>query len=212
MSPTELETFVRQRYNAVGDTFYPQAEIFNFFWQAQMQLAIKTKCIKSIYTTSSVADQRAYDFPTNAISIYRIEYDGRKISRTDHDDDDAETGNNPGTTSTGTPICYQEWGRLFYLRPIPSAIATVRIFTIDKPAQPTASGALDVPEMYHLDLADYALGCMFAQDKNHVMAQKHFDKWDDNLDKAVAAEALLRLSDGYTVVKDVSDLYLDPRY
>ena len=69
MTPVELETYIRQRYNAVGDSFFSQLEIFNSMWQAQMELATESLCIKTTYTTTSVASQRAYDFPTNTISV-----------------------------------------------------------------------------------------------------------------------------------------------
>lgn len=203
MTPVDLETYVRQRYNAIGDTFFPSTEIYNFFYIAQMLMAAKTFCIQTTYTTTSVASQRQYDFPTKSIAILRVEYNGKKIEPNDFDDDDMGTGNNPGTTSTGTPSSYQIWGSDLYLRPIPDTSAlTIKIFSFDEPQTVTAVTELDVPSRYHLGLADYALGCMFGQDKNHVMATKHFDIWDQFIIDVKDIEARRRVADKFQVVKD----------
>lgn len=203
MTPVDLETYVRQRYNAVGDTFFPAVEIYNFFYMAQMIMATKTFCIQNVYTTTSVASQRQYDFPSSTIAILRVEYDGKKIDPNDFDDDDISTGNNPGTTSTGTPTTYQIWGSDVYLRPIPSTSALeIKIYSFDEPQTVSAITQLDVPGRYHLMLADYALFCMFAQDKNNVMSSKHLAIWEQHVMDVKDIEARRRVADKFNVVKD----------
>ena len=213
MTPAELETFVRQRYNAVGDSFYPQAEIYNLFWQAQMELALETYCIDGTYTTTSVASQRAYDYPTNAISIKRVEYNGDRLYPNDFIDDDYLTGNNPGDTSTGTPENYQVWQGQLYLRPIPSTSAlTIKVFSYDMPQQPISSSTLDVPSQYHLFLADFALYSMFAKDKDLQMARHHLEVWQQNKAMVLRAEQSLKQGDQFSVVKDIADIIPNQRY
>lgn len=213
MTPADLETYVRQRYNAIGDTFYPQLEIYNFFWQAQLELAMETYCIKNVYTALSVADQRAYDIPTNAIVIERVEYDGKRIFQNDLTDDDCYTANNPGTTTSGTPINYQRFGSTLYLRPIPSTDAlTIKVFSSDQPTQPSSSGLLDVPSTYHLMLADYALYCMFSQDQNAGMADRHYQIWVSNKSKVQELETLKNSGDEFKVVKSIDDMSQDLRF
>jgi hypothetical protein len=210
MTPTELETYVRQRYNAVGDTFYPQAEIFNFFYQAQMELAMETKCIKNIYTTTSTASQRSYDMPTNCISIARMEYDGKRIFPNDFIDDDALTGNNPNETVTGTPINYQVFGSTFFLRPTPTDADTIKIYSYDAPNQPSTTVSLSVPVRYHLMLSDFALFCMFAQDKNNTMADYHARRWEKSKELVQETERMRMVDDQYRIVKDHEDLVHEP--
>ena len=106
MTPTELETYVRQRYNAIGDNFYPQALIFNYFYDAEMELARKTKCIQRVYSTTTVASQRAYDVPSLSHAIARVEYDGERLQPNDFVDDDSMTGGNADETITGRPTHY----------------------------------------------------------------------------------------------------------
>lgn len=213
MTPTDLETFTRQRYNAVGDNFFSQAEIFNYFWAGQMELAQETFCIKNTYTTTSVASQRAYDFPSTALSIGRVEYDGQRVYPNDFVDDDGLTGNNPGDTSTGIPQNYQLWDDQIYFRPLPSASAlTITIYSYDLPSQPTSVGTIDVPARYHLMLVDYALYCMLSKDKNKALAADYFGQWQMHKKLALQTERLRDSGDSLNVVKDMADIVDDSRF
>lgn len=212
-TPSQLETYVRQRYNAVGDTFYPQPEIFNFFYMAQVELALECRCIRTVYTTTSVASQRAYDMPTNALAIARMEYNGKRIYPNDFIDDDALTGNNPDETLTGVPVHYQVFGQSFYLRPTPSASSlTIKIYAYDLPNQPSTTVNFSVPDRYQQMLADYALFCMFAQDKNRTMADYHFGIWQQHKKLAQETERLRMVDDSFRTVKDMEDLQYFDRY
>jgi hypothetical protein len=213
MTPAELETYTRQCYNAVGDSFFTQLEIFNYFWAAQMELAQETFCIKGTEITPSVDGQRAYDFPDTALAIGRVEYDGERIFPNDFIDDDALTGNNPGDTSTGRPEHYQLWDDQIYFRPIPDTDGLdIKVYTYDLPTQPTSSGTLDVPARYHLMLADYALFRMLSKDKNRTMAQDYLGIWQNAKKLALQTERLRDSGDSLNVVKDIDQIADDSRF
>lgn len=213
MTPTALETYTRQRFNAVSDNFFSQEEIFNYFYAAMTELALETFCIRSTYTTTSVASQRAYDFPTNTISLRRVEYDGERIFPNDFLQDDALTGNNPDETITGTPEHYQVWGDQLYLRPVPSTSSlTLKLYTYDLPVVPTSTNTLSVPTRYHLSLADYALYCMFAKNMNHQMADYHYKLWLEHKKRALQTERLRMVGDSYRMVADMEDLWDYPEF
>jgi hypothetical protein len=207
MTPADLETYVRRRYNAVGDTFFPQSEIFNFFYDAQMQMAMECMCIKSTYTSSTVVDQRAYDWPDRAFAIRRIEVNGERILPNDFMSDDAQTGNNPDETITGDPEQYQVWGDSLYLRPVPdTAGQTIKIFSYDEPQDVNASTTIDVPRRYHFYLADYALFCMFGQDKNASMADRYERRWQNDKEMVKRFETEREIGDSFRVVKHEDEL------
>lgn len=207
MTPVQLETLIRQRYNAVGDNFFTQAEIFGNIYAAQCELAMETFCIRNTYTTSSVANQRVYDFPTKTISIRRVEYNGKRIFPNDFVEDDDATGNNPGTTSTGTPEWYQTWDSELYLRPIPATAVTdgIKIYSYDLPDTVTSTGSIDVPDRYHLLLVDFVLYTMFAKEKNFNMAKHHYDIWQKNKDMVLQTERMRDVGDEFTTVKNLDE-------
>ena len=207
MTPSDLETYVRQAYNAVGDNFFPQAEILNHFYTAQLQLAALTYCIQNVYTTTVTQGQREYSKPTRCISIFKVYYDGQRLRPNDFIEDDTITGNRQDDTGEGIPYNYQEFGDNIYLRPIPeNSTSTLRIYSFDAPNTVTASGSLDVPSRYHMYLADYALFRMFAKDKNQSMADYHKQLWEDAKKEVAEIEKLRRTGDEFRVVKGQGQL------
>lgn len=213
MTPADLETYIRQRYNAVGDSFFAQDEIFNYLWAGQMEVAQETFCIKNTYETDSVDGQRTYDYPAAAFSIRRVEYDGHRIFPNDFIDDDSITGNNADETLTGVPEHYQVWGDQFYLRPAPSEDdITIKLYTYDLPSQPSTAGTLDIPARYHLMLADYALYCMLSKDQNKSLSLDHLNLWISHKKLILQTERLRDSGDSFDVVKDMDDIADDFRF
>lgn len=213
MTPVDLETYVRDRYNALGDSFFTQPEIFNYFWAGQMELAQEAFCIRKIHTTVSVISQRIYAYPTNALSIRRMTYDGQRVYPNDFIDDDTITGNKEDETLTGVPEHYQIWNDQFFLRPTPSVAGlTINMYTYDLPIQPIVGGTLDIPSRYHLFLADYALYCMLSKDNNRALAADYLNLWISHKKLCLQTERLKDSGDSFDVVRDMNDISDDFRF
>lgn len=178
MTPTEIETAARNRYNSIGDSFFSSEEILSLMWDACLDITRECNLIERTYTTSTVASQQEYSFPTSTITIKRITYDGKKLKPISMREDDAITGLNQSTTSEGTPQYYFIWNETIYLRPIPSSIATLKIFTYNEPSQILTSSTLEIPTQFHLDLVDYIVSEMAAKDSNFTAAKYYADKWE----------------------------------
>lgn len=207
MTPTELEEYARQNYNAVGDTFYGQTELFRHIFNAQMELARESNCIRRVYTSPTVIGTQEYAKPTNTISIKRVTFNGAKLTAIDMREDDALTGNNADTGAQGTPVYYYEWGSSIFLRPVPDEVGTLKIFAFDQPQTVSATSTLDVPERYHHDIAIYILAFMALKDKNPQMHQTYKGLWDDLVLKAKASERKLLRGDSFRGVQDENTLY-----
>jgi hypothetical protein len=119
LTPTQLETIIRQRTNTVGDTFWSTDEMLKLFWMAHLEMAREAMCIERTYTTTSVASQQEYDYPTQTIAIKRVTYDGEKLQPITMSEDDALTLSDSTTTALGTPKIYFVWNETIYLRPVP---------------------------------------------------------------------------------------------
>jgi hypothetical protein len=177
MTPSDVITFARQKYNAVTDTFFSDAELYTAIYAAEMELALESKCIRRVYTTSTVIGQQEYQRPTNAISIKRITYNGLKLYKITDREDDAITLNNQTTTATGSPQYYSEWDTALELRPVPDSVNTLKIYTFDAPSTVSAVTTLDVPTRYHPFLAEYLVSQMAAKDKNFQAAAQWSQIW-----------------------------------
>lgn len=202
MTLGDLVTFIRQQYNAVGDNFFSDAEIYSLIYAGCMELSRQTRCIRRVYTTSTVASQQEYTRPTNTVMIKRITYNGNKLYPVTMREDDSLTMSNSTTTATGTPQYYFEWSDSIYLRPVPSGVGTLKIFSINQPQAITSASTLEVPERYHLDLADYVLYRMAIKDKNPNTAAEYLSLWRDKVLQAIRFERMALRGDSFTHVQD----------
>tara|TARA_R110000868_G_scaffold9394_1_gene46904 strand:- start:9218 stop:9862 length:645 start_codon:yes stop_codon:yes gene_type:complete len=202
MTPSELNTYVRQAYNAVSDSFYADTELYSYMYDAEMQLARETKCIRAVYSTPTVASQQEYTRPSRAVAIKRITYEGAKLLKISDKIDDLYTLNNQATTATGTPMYYWEWGTTIYLRPVPDAIGTLNIYSFDQPDTVSATSVFEVPSRYHTDIANFVLWRMALKDKNFDIANAYNAIWNKSLSDAKKYEAKNLRGDGFTGVMD----------
>lgn len=206
MTPTELATYARQQYNSTSDDFFSDPELYKHIWAAQNDLAREALLIERIYTSSTVIAQRAYDFPTNAIGIKRVEYNGIKLAPINFKEDDALTLGNSSTTASGTPQYYAIWNRAIYLRPVPDAVNTLTIYSYNAPQEVTNLSTLEVPEQFHLDLVEYVLWRKSIKDKNFEAAGVYKQLWEEKVKKAREWQRRSKRTDGFTAVQDMDQL------
>lgn len=202
MTPTALEEYARQRYNAVNDTFWSQAEILNYMYVACMEMANRCGAIERTYSSTTVSGTQAYDFPTNAAEIKRVTWDGTKLIPIDMRDDDALTAMNQDTTDTGNPTYYWQWNNAVYLRPIPASAATLKVWARAFPGALTVSSTLEIPEQYHTRLANSILQQMAAKDQNFDAANYYGSAWRQDLEDVKQEMRRKKRADGFASVKD----------
>lgn len=208
MTPSEIQAATRRKYNAEGDTFYNDAYFYDLIYEAETELAEEAMVIEKVYSTTSVASQREYSWPSTAIAIKRIEYDGNKLRYSNFREDDALTLSQADTTETGTPDFYQIWDRTIYLRPIPgTAGLTIRIFTYDRPSlQSTGNANLDTPEHYHKDIVNFCVSNLAAKNQDQGTANYYLQLWQNALRRAKRWQAKRVAQDGPKRVQNVDDL------
>lgn len=214
MTPVTVAELARQQLNAIGDSFWSDNELYLHIFNAQMELATKTKCIQEVYTTLTTAGTQEYAKPTSAVSIRRITYNGRVLTPITMRQDDQVTLLNQATTTRGTPTAYFEWGDSIFLRDIPdSSTATLKIFTFDQPQTVSSTSTLDVPSRYHADLADYVAWRMALKAQRMQMAAEFKKQWDGKVLEAVRFERVRLRGDSFTSVNDVdrtSEAFIGP--
>lgn len=206
MTPIQLEEMARRRYNAVNDSFFSQDEIFDYIWHAQMQLAKEARVIEKTYTTDTVVSQQGYAFPTNALDIKRITYEGQKLDPICQREDDVLTLLNQQTTSTGTPSSYFIWENTIFLRDIPGAVGELKIFSYDMPQQVTSTSVIDVPTEHHFDLLYFVLAEMALKDKNQPDESGYRTMWEMEKRRALARRRARLRGDSPAHVKDIDSI------
>lgn len=206
MTPSEIETAARRQYNAVGDSAFAQAEIFDLIYQAQLELAMDVKVIHQTHSVTTTTGTQGYTFPTNTIAIKRVTYNGSKLHPISMREDDALTLNNSATTAQGSPQYYYQWGDQVYLRPIPDAAETLKFYTYDQPSVVTANTTLETPSRYHMGIVNYVVSEMFAKDLNLPMSRHYLEKWNQTKQQAKVFERKRQTGDSFKAVVDEESL------
>lgn len=179
MTPTQILTRARNKYNAIGDSFFSDEELLGYLHDGCMEINQEAKLIERTYTTSSVANQQEYDYPGDTIAIKRLTYNGKKLEQITMRDDDLITGFNQSTTDTGTPSFYYIWNDTISLRPIPSANGdTIKVWSFNEPAEISSSSTIEIPTQYHKDLVYYIVMEMATKDKQFNHAETFERKWE----------------------------------
>lgn len=203
MTPTQIETRARSKYNAIGDSYFSQEEILDFIYQGCIELAQDALVIEATpQSTSTVIGQRSYAYPTNAVSIKRITYEGKKLKKINFREDDIITGLNQSTADQGTPQYYSIWNDVIYLRPIPAAVGTLVIYSYKEPSTITITSTIEIPTRYHMSLVDFAVKEMALKDSNVNVADRLQARWDKFVLKAKASERKKERGDSFSAVQD----------
>jgi len=195
-----------QKYNAASDSFYSEAEIFDYIYTAETELCGLANCIEGEKTQTSVVSQQAYTMPTNAIAIKRITHGGKKLTPIDARDDDDLTILNQHTEALGSTQFYYQWDGTFYLRPVPDTAATMIVWSFNYPERVTASIAVSVPVEYHAWLSDYCVWRMSLKDENSTMAREYRDIWQSHVVDVQKQMRRKKVGDSFKSVKDVDRL------
>ncbi len=206
MVPTDINTAARDLYNATGDTYFTDLQIYNWIWQGENELAKKAWIIERLYSTTTTLSVQSYTYPSTTIAIKRITANGKKLKRVTYRDDDALTLSNQNATTMGWPIYYTDFNYTVNLRPIPDMGYTLNIYSYNSPMTVTATSTLEVPQLFHFDLVDYVLMRMFMKDKNVDMVTMLETLWKDHIKEAIAYKNKLKRSDGFATVQSEENL------
>lgn len=187
-TPQEIYQLVRDLSNEQDTAFIGQQELYTYLWMAECALNRDLLCYE--LTDSSiptVALQQEYSKPTAGaacFAIKRLLYNSDKLKKiTIRQLDDMDSAG--GTSSTGTPIYYYEYGTKIGLYPTPTEVKTLKFYFIGTPTALTSSSTMfSVPAMFHPYLADYALWRIFAKDQDEGRASFHKKLWDENMVRA----------------------------
>ena len=208
MTPAQIQAAARRKYNAVGDTFFTDDEFYYLIYEAETKLAEEAMVIQNTYSSTSVASQREYAWPTRAISIKRVEYDGSKLKFINMREDDVITLLNTDVTDTGTPEFYVVWQRSIFLRKTPGTSAlTIKVYSYDLPSlQSTPGATLDSPEIYHKDIVNFLVANMAIKDGNASIHDRFMGMWNEAVLKAVKFQRKRVGQDGMRQVNNVDSL------
>lgn len=213
MTPADINNFARSKYNATGDSFFSDLEIYQYIYQAELELTVESECIEKLdSSTTTVSGTRVYNFLADCTAIKRIELIDLngisvKLEKITFREDDALTLVNVASTTLGKPQFYETWNNQIYLRPIPDTTGYVlKQYYYGLPIVPTASSTLEVPSLFHMDLVDFVVKQMYSKDQNLPMAQYYDLIWQKASSKIKRWIQKRKRTDTFTVTMNEDNL------
>lgn len=203
MSPTQVLESARQSYNAVGDTYWSDAELLKYAYYAELELNREGLAIERTFTTNTVVDQREYNYPTNMMQIKRLTYDGAKLKPITFGEWDLLTVNDTSSTETGEPQYYMTWNSVIILQPIPDTVAELKIRGIVRPTLQAITGTFLIDEQFHPAIVDYVVWRMTIKDSNNPMADRYRGIWNEHIAGIRRWRQKKRRGDRFARVKNV---------
>jgi hypothetical protein len=188
--------------NAVSDTLWSSAELLKALYLCELELALRSKCIYSTSTDTSVASTATYTKPTTAFEIWRVTYNGNKLQKIDRRDSDVLNYNNT-TTPTGTPYWYTVEGTTVTLFPTPDTSAlTIQYFFYAEPTEATTTAStLTTPTQYQYGLVDMLTARMCPKDLGHPLTTFFMQRSEVFVERVTQLEKRRKRGDRFAVVK-----------
>jgi len=210
MTPLQVITIARNKLNAISDNFWSDEELYNYLFMKESELAQLANTIENRYTADSVASQIEYTYPTNTISVYRVEYSSVKLSKIDQRQYDS-IHSDQSTVVTGTPLYYYIYDRIIFLHPAPATAITsaIRMYSYDNPNVHTASSSFQTPLEYHNALISGVAMEMCPKELGHPN-RLYFERiWEGEKQRVERAEQTRRRGDKFARVLREEDLITD---
>lgn len=179
MTITEFVDYVRNMHNASADSNWSDSEIYKLAQARSNEAVGIIGLIEAVTTTTSTASTQQVAYPTNAILIRRVLYNGVALRQMTFREWEARRVS--GTDPTGTPREFVTWNNVIYLVPVPTANGdTIKIYyDAQQSSISSASSTLDIPEVLHTRIADGVIAMMYAKDLNAGMASFFENKWNN---------------------------------
>jgi hypothetical protein len=205
--PSEIAEDVRQRYNAVGDNFFSDTELYDLMFDASWELLLECEAAPTSESQNTVSGTQTYAL-TSVFNVERVTWNACRLDRVDFIEDDLFTGNDFDTTQTGEPRYYTLRGDTLYLRPVPNAAQALIVYGQSVPSAITAASTLTVPVRYQMFLKNYLLMGMFLKDGNASLGSYYRSLWEKNIATVKRAEMKRRFGELYSTSKDIDVLPL----
>lgn len=203
MTPTEIETSARRRYNAVGDTGWSSQEIVDLIREGCLEIVRDCGLvIEKRFELTTTIGLGEYAFPEHANGIRRIQYNGKKLRNISMREDDTLTLENQLATDTGDTDYYWTWDRTIYLRPLPASAVLLEVFALCSEQTLTINSVIDVPAVYHGSLVTFVVKEMASKDLNWKMFDRYDEKWNIDKQRIQAHIRRSKRADSFAIVKN----------
>lgn len=183
-----LATRTRKILHSYTQIDWEDTMIYEYLNEGYIDFCVRSECLRKETSVTLTADTAIQTLPTDAIKIYRAEWDDVKVAMSDIHTMDMTYGDGWRTTTgeiVENILQDNEDAGKFRIYPIldTTAIGSTKLKLIHSyiPAEIVSpwTTALSIPVIYQVNLADYAIyRCLYEQvqsDRNIPLADRHYD-------------------------------------
>lgn len=183
MTPAQALDYLRRRHNESSSTnsYWSDDEIYSLITAREHEACAILGLIEATDTsTTTVASTQAYSWPSDAVDLKTVFYDGTLLSELSFREweNEKQAG---GTTPTGTPEGFVSWNRQVLLVPTPNAAKTLTFYYEKLPSTVSAAGTIDLPTVLHYPLMDGVLALMYAKAQNSSLMTHYENLWQKHM-------------------------------
>lgn len=181
---SEIMVSVKRTFGDESGVQLEDADIIRWTNDAQDTIVNRNKVLKAKASTTSVAGEDSYSFPTENIhQVDSIHYDGVRLENIPFAEAErtlfAGKGSQP---AEGAPACWYEWAGRFTLWPTPKEEGEITLYYTRRPQRLTSqSDSLSLPDKYYQIILDYVLMRAYEMDEDLSAAQGKKDFFDQAL-------------------------------
>jgi len=151
---SQFLSLCRRRHNAESDSYFSDDEIYQLLTVRCNEAISYLGLLEDTTTDTSVADQEAYAFPTDAVEISSILYDSERLKR----------------------ITFRQWDK-YRSKSSDTPRITIYYYKEHPYIDNTSQTTIDIPSVLHGHLAPGVISDMYAKDLNGQMASFYENQW-----------------------------------
>lgn len=181
---SEVITAVQRQFGDESGVQLETSDIIRWINDAQDIIVAKNKVLKAKSTTTSVAGQAAYTFPSDNIhQIESIHFNGYRVPNMSFAEAEEHIFQaDPQALSQGDPILWYEWAGTFTFWPAPGDVKNIDLYYTQRPAPvDNTSDVLSVPDKYYQDVVRYCMQNAYEMDEDMTNSQAKGQQFDASL-------------------------------
>ena len=181
----DVVTDLRRTFGDESAIQVTDSDIVRWVSEAQREILISNKILKSVASTDVVASQSEYSLDgLDIVTIQSIHFKGHKLQwRSFQEAEEYIMSNDPQKTLTQNPEMWYEWGGIVNLYPVPQydEIAALKIYYIKEPPDVVIDGPLLVPDRYYHSILQFCLAQAYELDEDPENSSFKLDQFAERL-------------------------------
>lgn len=179
---SDVLQYVKRAFGDEAGVQITDTDIIAWANQAQIAIAHSTKCIQGRARTDLIANQYAYELPTqDAVEIINLRVNGVPVPGIEHGQAEQQLVNtDPLRTASGTVQYWTKWNNTveFYPTPRETIVNGIDIFYLGVPTRlVNPADFLGLPDRYYTALLDYIMSEAYKLDEDYDAANQAYQNY-----------------------------------